>query len=46
MPSGDHRFTPMMTEQASVVFEAGVGRMTALLFEQAGSQMRFVRVTG
>jgi hypothetical protein len=44
MPSGDHRFTPMMTEQASVVFEPGAGRMTALLFEQEGSLMRFVRV--
>ena len=44
MPNGEHTFTPMMTEQASVVFEGGVGLMTALMFEQAGRAMRFVRV--
>ena len=45
MPTGEHTFTPMMTEQARVVFEAGTGLMTALMFEQAGMVMRFVRVT-
>jgi hypothetical protein len=34
----------MMTEQARVVFEAGAGSMAALMFEQAGRVMRFVRV--
>ena len=37
-------FTPMMTEQASVMFEADAGLMAALMFEQAGRVMRFVRV--
>jgi Glyoxalase/Bleomycin resistance protein/Dioxygenase superfamily len=45
MPTVEHTFTPMMTEQASVVFEVGAGLMTALLFEQAGRVMRFVRVS-
>jgi uncharacterized glyoxalase superfamily protein PhnB len=44
MPAGAHTFTPMMTQQASVVFEGGAGLMTTLLFEQAGQTMRFVRV--
>ena len=44
MPTGEHTFTPMMTEQARVVFEAGAGLMAALMFEQAGQVMRFVRV--
>lgn len=44
MPSGEHTFTPMMTEQAKVVFEAGAGLMAALMFEQDGGAMRFVRV--
>jgi uncharacterized glyoxalase superfamily protein PhnB len=44
-PDGDTTFTPMMTEQARVVFEGGAGLMTALLFEQSGMAMRFVRVT-
>jgi uncharacterized glyoxalase superfamily protein PhnB len=44
MPTGEHTFTPMMTQQASVVFEGGAGLMTALTFEQAGKAMRFVRV--
>lgn len=43
-PNGEHTFTPMMKQQASVVFEGGAGLMTALLFEQAGMAMRFVRV--
>jgi hypothetical protein len=44
MPTGEHTFTPMMTEQAKVVFEAGSGQMTALMFEQGNKMMRFVRV--
>jgi hypothetical protein len=44
MPIGEHTFTPMMTQQARVVFEGGAGLMTALTFEQAGKGMRFVRV--
>ena len=44
MPTGEHTFTPMMTQQASVVFEGGSGPMRALMFEQAGQTMRFVRV--
>jgi hypothetical protein len=44
MPTGEHTFTPMMTEQAKVVFEAGSGLMTALIFEQGNTMMRFVRV--
>jgi uncharacterized glyoxalase superfamily protein PhnB len=44
MPTGEQTFTPMMPQQASVVFEGGAGPMTALLFEQAGKTMRFVRV--
>lgn len=43
MPIGEHTFTPMMTEQARVVFEPGDGLMAALLFEQNGQVMRFVR---
>jgi hypothetical protein len=34
----------MMTEQAKVVFEAGADLMAALMFEQEGGVMRFVRV--
>jgi len=45
MPSGDHAFTPMMTEEARVMFEAGEGRMTALMLEQGGQVTRFARVT-
>ena len=44
MPTGEHTFTPMMTEQARVVFEADAGLIAALRFEQAGMVMRFVRV--
>lgn len=44
MPTGEQTFTPMMTQQANVVFEGGAGSMTALMFEQAGKTMRFVRV--
>jgi len=43
MPTGEHTFTPTMTEQARVVFEPGTGLMTALMFEQEGIVMRFVR---
>jgi len=43
-PTGEQTFTPMMPQQASVVFEGGAGPMTALTFEQAGKTMRFVRV--
>ena len=43
MPAGEHTFTPMMTEQARVVFEPGAGLMAALMFEQDGGVMRFVR---
>jgi hypothetical protein len=43
MPTGEHTFTPMMTEQARVVFETGAGMMAALRFEQDGRTMRFVR---
>ena len=44
MPTGEHTFTPMMTEQARVVFEPGAELMAALMFEQSGEAMRFVRV--
>ena len=44
MPAGEHTFTPMMTEQGSVVFEGDAGPMMALTFEQAGQTLRFVRV--
>ncbi len=44
MPTDEHTFTPMMTEQARVVFERGTGPMSALIFEQDGRTMRFVRV--
>jgi len=43
-PTDEQTFTPMMPQQASVVFEGGAGPMTALMFEQAGKTMRFVRV--
>ena len=43
-PTGEQTFTPMMPQQASVVFEGGAGPMTALMFEQGGKTMRFVRV--
>jgi uncharacterized glyoxalase superfamily protein PhnB len=43
-PTGEHSFTPMMSEEASVVFEPGAGFMAALTFEQDGQVMRFVRV--
>jgi uncharacterized glyoxalase superfamily protein PhnB len=42
-PAGEHAFIPMMTERATVVFESDAGVMTALLFEQDGDVMRFVR---
>jgi uncharacterized glyoxalase superfamily protein PhnB len=44
MPAGEHTFTPMMAQQASVVFEHRAGLMTSLIFTQAGETMRFVRV--
>jgi len=44
MPAGEDAFTPMMTEQARVVFERGTGSMSALMFEQDGKTARFVRV--
>jgi uncharacterized glyoxalase superfamily protein PhnB len=44
MPTGEHTFTPIMTQRASVVFEGDAGLMRALMFEQAGKTMRFVRV--
>jgi uncharacterized glyoxalase superfamily protein PhnB len=44
MPNGHDTFTPMMTEQASLVFEGGAAPMTGLMFEQAGKTMRFGRV--
>jgi len=45
MPMGENTFTPMMSEQARVVFEPGAGLMTGLMFEQAGQTMRFARVS-
>lgn len=46
MPTGEHTFKPMMTEEARVAFE-GVSAQAAtwLIFEQAGKAMRLVRVT-
>jgi uncharacterized glyoxalase superfamily protein PhnB len=43
-PSGEHTFTPMMTEPARVVFERGPALMSALTFEQGGNTLRFARV--
>jgi uncharacterized glyoxalase superfamily protein PhnB len=43
-PTSEQTFTPMMPQQASVVFDGGAGPRTALTFEQAGKTMRFVRV--
>jgi hypothetical protein len=43
-PVGEQTFVPMMTEQARVVFERGTDLMSALMFEQGGQTMRFVRV--
>ena len=43
MPAGQDTFTPMMTDPARVVFEPGTGLMSALMFEQGGQTMRFVR---
>lgn len=44
MPTGEHSFTPMMMGEARVVFEGGATTMTALLFEQEGRALRFIRV--
>ena len=41
MPAGEHTFTPMMTEQARVVFEGDAAMMTGLIFEREGRTMRF-----
>ena len=43
-PTGDRTFMPMMTEQGSVVFEGGATLMTALMLQQCGKTVRFVRV--
>jgi hypothetical protein len=43
-PTGDHMFTPSMTDPASVVFEGGDERMSALNFELCGKSVRFLRV--
>jgi hypothetical protein len=43
-PASEHTFTPMMTGQASVVFEGSAGMMTGLVFEQEGKTTRFARV--
>ena len=43
MPISEHTFKPMMTEEAKVVFEPGSGLMTALMFEQGGMKVRFIR---
>jgi uncharacterized glyoxalase superfamily protein PhnB len=45
MPSGEQTFTPMITEEARVVFEGGPGARPALTLEQAGRTTRFVRVS-
>jgi catechol 2,3-dioxygenase-like lactoylglutathione lyase family enzyme len=45
MPTGERTFSPMMTDRATVVFEGSAGLMTALVFEQQGETMRFVRVS-
>jgi hypothetical protein len=44
MPAGEQTFMPMMPQQASVVFEGDAGPRAALMLEQAGKKMRFVRV--
>jgi len=43
-PDGENAFTPMMPEEARVVFEPGGELMSALVFEQGGMTMRFARV--
>lgn len=43
-PTGENTFTPMMTEEGSVVFEGGAEARTALIFEQGNTRKRFVRV--
>jgi uncharacterized glyoxalase superfamily protein PhnB len=45
MPTGENTFTPIMTGQGSVVFEGDGASRTALMFEQAGKTLRFVRVS-
>ncbi len=44
MPTGEHTFTPVMTQPARVLFEGGAALMASLTFEQGGRTMRFVRV--
>jgi len=43
MPAGTHTFTPTMTKAARVSFEGDAPLMQALVFEQPGGTMRFVR---
>jgi hypothetical protein len=43
-PTDERTFTPVIPQEARVVFEGGSGPMTALTFEQGGQTMRFVRV--
>lgn len=45
MPIGGNTFTPIMTAKGSVVFEGDGASRTALIFEQAGQTLRFVRVS-
>jgi len=44
MPAGEDTFTPMMKDEAHVVFERRDGLTSALVFEQDGRTMRFARV--
>jgi catechol 2,3-dioxygenase-like lactoylglutathione lyase family enzyme len=43
-PKTDRTFTPVMGQPATVSFEGGAQLMTALVFEQDGKAVRFVRV--
>ncbi|HYW74296.1 MAG TPA: VOC family protein [Pyrinomonadaceae bacterium] len=42
-PIAEHKFTPMMPEQAEVVFEGSSDVMTVLTFKQGSMTMRFIR---
>ena len=44
MPTGEHTFTPAMTDDGRVAFEVANGLATAVTFEQPGKAMRYVRV--
>lgn len=44
-PIGGNVFTPLMTGQGSVTFEGAGASRTALILEQAGKTLRFVRVS-